>query len=107
MALWADLVKHERLFKRRTYAVEQGEVDDHPAEQSAFTDAEEESNGEETGVGCDEAGAHGHYSPCCDQCWQVVAWFKVFQDQVGWHIDEDIWDVEDGESDVELITGKV
>ena len=55
----------------------------------------------------DKASTHGYESPCCDQEWQIASSPKVLEHQIGWDIDADVRNVEDGQGNIELVAREV
>jgi len=82
--------------------VEGREVDDDTTKQTTFAQSEEESDRQKSFIGRDESGTHRHDTPRCDQGRQIVTRTHLLEDKIGRYIDADVWNVEDGERDIEL-----
>ncbi|KAJ2956041.1 hypothetical protein NQ176_g11348 [Zarea fungicola] len=89
------------------FCVEEGEIDVEAGKEPGFDDAEEETAGEQAGVGVDEAREGGDEAPGEGEGGDPAAWSKQFEDEIGGDLEEEIWDEEDGDSDLELSGGEV
>lgn len=83
-------------------SIKHGQVDDDAAQQATLEGAEEESCGDQAPKRLGKAEEGTHEPPCRDQGWQVNASSDALDDPIAGHVDKDIGNVEDEQSNVEF-----
>lgn len=83
-------------------SIEHSQINDDAAEQTALEQAQEQSSDYKASKRLGEAQECAHQSPRGDQGRQVETCFHMLDDPVARDIDEDIKDIENDQSDIEL-----
>ncbi len=96
-------VEHADPKEQLVSTVEHGKVENHPTEQASFAKPEEESADKQAMVAFHKTSACTHDSPSYQKAWEIAVGPKILDHPIARYVHQDIWYVENRESNVELV----